>query len=346
MSSLTRHRTLSPTRTLGLIIMAAISLPALSQAIEEAAYEVLRRDGPIEIRDYAPQTLAEVVVEGSLESAGDRAFRPLFRYISGDNQPRSKIAMTAPVSQQRAPGQSLAMTAPVSQQAQGDRWAVSFMMPSGYTSENLPVPDNRSITLRDVPAQRMAAIRYSGFWSESRYLLHKAKLEAWIADNNLEVTGPPVWARYNAPYVPWFFRRNEVLIPIASPLTAPEQPSPGGLPEALLEKVWQLSALGDQPLATTDGQRPPHLTFSPDSNLASGYAGCNHFSGTYQYQAPDQLRFSNTASTLMACPDMETEAAFLRALQHTTTFRLTDSTTLDLIDAEGKPLARFEVQPR
>jgi hypothetical protein len=26
--------------------------------------------------------------------------------------------------------------------------------------------------------------------------------------------GEPVWARYDPPFMPWFLRRNEVLIPI------------------------------------------------------------------------------------------------------------------------------------
>jgi hypothetical protein len=42
------------------------------------------------------------------------------------------------------------------------------------------------------------------------------ELEAWIADNGFKVLGPPVWARYNPPFTPWFMRRNEILIPVDS----------------------------------------------------------------------------------------------------------------------------------
>ena len=69
------------------------------------------------------------------------------------------------------------------------------------------------MTLRHVPARTMAAIRYSGFWSEERYQAHLAKLEAWMAEQGYTATGNAEWARYNPPLMPWFLRRNEILIP-------------------------------------------------------------------------------------------------------------------------------------
>lgn len=184
-------------------------------AIEEAPYKVMKTGGKFEIREYAPHILAETVVEGSLEEAGSNAFRRLFRYISGDNRSRAKVAMTAPVSQEKA-GEKISMTAPVNQQRARDKWAVSFTMPASYTLETLPVPDDPQITLRPVPARRMAAVRYSGLWSEKKYLQNRSELEAWIREQGLTSAGDPVWARYNAPFTPWFLRRNEILIPLAA----------------------------------------------------------------------------------------------------------------------------------
>jgi hypothetical protein len=60
----------------------------------------------------------------------------------------------------------------------------------------------------------MAVVRYSGLWSEERYLEHKQALESWIRAKGLTVSGVPVWARYNPPFTPWFMRRNEILIPV------------------------------------------------------------------------------------------------------------------------------------
>lgn len=182
-------------------------------ATEEAEYKVAQTDKNIEVRDYAPHILAEIIIAGPLEDAGNQAFRPLFKYISGDNLKNEKVSMTAPVSQQAA-GEKIAMTAPVSQQASGDAWAVSFMMPASYTMESIPQPKNPLVKLRLVPAQRVAAIRYSGFWSEKSYQKHRAQLEEWMQKRGLTAAGDPVWARYNPPFTPWFMRRNEILIPL------------------------------------------------------------------------------------------------------------------------------------
>jgi len=192
-----------------LIIIGAID----AMAIEEAKYEVIKRDNNFEIRDYETHILAETVVEGNLEDAGSEAFKRLFRYISGDNRSGDKVAMTAPVSQQPT-GEEIKMTAPVGQQRLAESWAVSFMMPGSYTLETLPEPEDPKVTLRQVPARRMAAVRYSGFWSEKGYLRYKVELESWIDRMGLTIVGEPIWARYNPPFMPWFLRRNEILIPV------------------------------------------------------------------------------------------------------------------------------------
>ncbi len=186
--------------------------------VEQAKYTVVVQDGRFELRDYAPHVVAETVVAGEFEQAGNRAFSALFRYISGDNRSRSKLAMTAPVSQapraDRTGGEKIAMTAPVAQQAAGDRWAVSFTMPAAYSLETLPQPSDPRVVLRRVPARRVAAVRYSGTWSEKSYLRHKTELEAWVAQRGLRPAGDVVWARYNPPFAPWFVRRNEILVEV------------------------------------------------------------------------------------------------------------------------------------
>ena len=182
-------------------------------ATEEAKYSVAVQQDKLEVRDYEPSIVAEVIVDDSFEDASNAAFRTLFNYISGDNTGRSKIAMTAPVAQQPAP-QKIAMTAPVGQRKSEDGWAVSFMMPASYTMDTVPLPSDPRVALRAVPAYRAAAIRYSGTWSEKSYRKHLSRLQEWMAAENLEAAGEPVWARYDAPFVPWFMRRNEILIAI------------------------------------------------------------------------------------------------------------------------------------
>lgn len=183
-------------------------------AVEEAEYRVVTEDGDFEVREYAPAIIAEVVVDEDFEDAGSSAFRALFKYIDGNNQNQSDIAMTAPVSQQKQ-SVKIDMTSPVGQSQTAEGWAVSFMMPASFTMDTIPEPLDPAVTIREVPAHRAASISYSGTWSEERYAEHLQTLKAWLQENKLEVTGEPVWARYNAPFTPWFMRRNEILIPVA-----------------------------------------------------------------------------------------------------------------------------------
>jgi hypothetical protein len=99
-----------------LILTTALALLITEQliAVEEAAYTVIRQDGDIEIREYDAAIVAETVVDGEFEDAGNGAFRKLFKYIDGDNQSQGKIAMTAPVSQEKR-SEKIAMTSPVGQ---------------------------------------------------------------------------------------------------------------------------------------------------------------------------------------------------------------------------------------
>lgn len=198
-----------------IVMSIALLLAGVEAAMgaEEAKYEVVKQEGKFEIREYAPHVLAETVVAGALEDAGSMAFKRLFRYISGDNRSGDTVAMTAPVSQAPA-GEKIEMTAPVGQRRSDAGWAVSFMMPSAYTLESLPKPSDPKISLRQVPARRMAVVRYSGFWSEKGYLKHKSELVVWIRKLGLTIAGEPVWARYDPPFMPWFMRRNEVMFPI------------------------------------------------------------------------------------------------------------------------------------
>ena len=125
--------------------------------------------------------------------------------------------MTAPVAVSSS--EKIAMTAPVSMHRQGKSYRITFMMPSKYTLETLPEPVNPEVTLREVPAGVVAAIRYSGRWSQQRYEDHRAKLETWIAERGWQSASEPVLARYDPPFKPWFLRRNEVLIPLSEEIS-------------------------------------------------------------------------------------------------------------------------------
>ncbi|MBN8649776.1 MAG: heme-binding protein [Caulobacterales bacterium] len=83
-------------------------------AIAEPIYFVEHKLGAFEIRNYSPYLVAEVSVSGTRDAAINKGFRILASYIFGENHNKSKIAMTAPVSQTENTRQKIAMTAPVS----------------------------------------------------------------------------------------------------------------------------------------------------------------------------------------------------------------------------------------
>ena len=200
---------------LAVVVIALLGADS-AMAIEEAEYTVVLKEERFELRKYKPHILAETIVDGDFEEAGDEAFGRLFKYISGNNKSRQRVEMTSPVGQ-AATSQKIDMTSPVGQKEENGGWAVSFMMPASFTLETLPEPKDPNVILRQVPARHIAAVRYSGFWSEKGYLRNKAKWEAWIKKMGLSTVGEPIWARYNPPFMPWFLRRNEILVPVGDP---------------------------------------------------------------------------------------------------------------------------------
>jgi len=188
-------------------------------ATEEPKYRVEKDYGEFEIRLYAPVIVAETEVAGEFGKVSNEGFRRLAGYIFGGNDGGRKIAMTAPVGTEPAPekttGAKIAMTAPVGAEPKGDGWIVSFTMPSRWTMKSLPVPDDERIRLREVPGRRVAAVRFSGTWGAAKFEAVAARLREQIQAKGLvPADDPPVYARYDPPWTPWFLRRNEVLVPL------------------------------------------------------------------------------------------------------------------------------------
>jgi hypothetical protein len=204
---------MTPRFSILLVLGALLAASPNAMAIEKPSYRVVERRGDFELREYAPYLVAETVVGGSREEAGNAGFRILAGYIFGKNRGEKKIAMTAPVTQ--AEPAKIAMTAPVTQAGQEGRWIIQFMMPSAFTLETLPEPLDPAISFRVVPARRVAAHTYSGTWSASRYDEHLATLRAALASAGLTAVGEPTWARYDPPFMPWFLRTNEILVELA-----------------------------------------------------------------------------------------------------------------------------------
>ena len=175
---------------------------SMAQGVSEPPYTLVKNEPPFEVRDYGVLTVAETVIDGDFDVAGSLGFRRVAGYIFGKNQ--------------NAKGESekIAMTAPVTMEAQNQQWRMHFVMPQGMALSSLPKPVDASVQLRELPAQRMAAVRFSGLTTAASIERQTQLLKDWLARNNLEFEDRPQLARYNDPFtLPWN-RRNEILIPL------------------------------------------------------------------------------------------------------------------------------------
>jgi len=184
-------------------------------ATEEPSYTVIEQSGDFELRRYSPMIVAETQVSGPMDAASSAGFRLIADYIFGNNTSRAggneKISMTAPVTMEPKP-EKISMTVPVSMEQTGEQWRVHFVMPSQYTLDSLPTPNNSAVSLREVPASNYAVIRFSGLVSEEKRAEKAAELMTWIDSKGIKPVGEPKLARYNPPWTLPFLRRNEVMV--------------------------------------------------------------------------------------------------------------------------------------
>lgn len=204
--------------TLSMVALLALvwTQRELLSDVDEPRHTVVQQDGPVEIRQYQSVVAAETIVRSTgRREATNRAFAPLFGYISGENTAQATIAMTAPVAT-GAGGERIAMTAPVTQAQDPDGWRVRFFLPPSYTLNTAPVPTNPAVELIEVPARRVVAIRFSGWASEAALDEQLDRLQTFVLENGLTPAGEPVLAQYNSPFVLPLLRRNEFLWPLES----------------------------------------------------------------------------------------------------------------------------------
>ena len=170
-------------------------------AIEEPVYQVEKswEAEQIEIRAYAPRVMA---VTG-MDEDSDSGFRVLAGYIFGGNAEEQKIAMTAPVQQSMAGEKEMA-----------------FMMPAEYALEDLPEPEDQRVSFREAPAYTAAVIQFSGWASAEKADENWQQLRRFLIAEDIDITGEPTLNQYNPPWTLPFMRRNEIIVPVAFPLSA------------------------------------------------------------------------------------------------------------------------------
>lgn len=156
------------------------------RGIEEPKYKVIEKREGYEIREYTSYIVAEVEVEGDMRTALNSGFRQLAGYIFGGNTSKTSIAMTAPVMDTEKVSESIKMTVPVMDTlSNSGKHIVAFTMPSMYSLETLPKPDNTNIRFRVVDKSRRAVLRYSWHATESRVQEKKQLLLKYLVQDSI-----------------------------------------------------------------------------------------------------------------------------------------------------------------
>ena len=166
--------------------------------VETIKYEIIREIGKVEIRSYPKIILARV------EDSSD-AFNLLYRFITGENRQKTKVKMTSPVVSQQ-----VEMTSPVLSEI----GTMAFVMPKEYTLETTPEPSNSHVKIVEIPPRLIAALCFSGGWSEAHFEKETQELLNALSEAKIKIVGNVFTMLYNPPFIPGFLRRNEVAVEV------------------------------------------------------------------------------------------------------------------------------------
>ena len=186
-------------------ILASLTASVPAMSYEEPEYSIIKKTDVYEVRQYKKRTVAEVTY-----GEEDSGFRVLFDYISGANKGSKEVEMTIPVTQSK----KIDMTVPVTQSASDGEMSMRFFLPTQYSKQNAPAPNDERVKIIDLPEEYFAVISYSGFASDSNFEEHHTKLALALEKDGVFINGPPIKATYNSPFTPPFLRRNEAMYPL------------------------------------------------------------------------------------------------------------------------------------
>lgn len=166
----------------------------LSMGIEEVDYVLLDELGnDVQVRQYDNLTVVSILSDDT-----SSAFSALARYISGNNEQKVRIDMTAPVISYN----------------KGNAVNMSFVLPEEYNSGDVPVPQNTNINVERLSSRKVATMTFSGYVSDSIYEEHREELSQILDEYDIKTKGEYFLMRYNPPWVPPTLMRNEVAIEV------------------------------------------------------------------------------------------------------------------------------------
>jgi hypothetical protein len=180
------------------VVAAALVLAgwkATRAGYESATFTVVRSRGKFEVRNYPTLTVVETPMTSG-GSAADGGFNRLFRFITGGNDTKQKIAMTTPVFMSGG----------------GTNASMAFVMPAKLKTADVPKPKDEQLRVRELEAGRFAVLRYSGRRNADNEARSLERLRAWMKAGGLKELSPPIYGYFDPPWTPGFLRRNEVML--------------------------------------------------------------------------------------------------------------------------------------
>ena len=199
-------------KTITVLSFASCSIFGIRSEYKEVDYKALADIGDIEIRNYS----SRVVVEIDNAKNRNEAFFSLFDYISGENRIEKSIEMTAPVEMAEKTSEKISMTAPVElkENSESSTVMMRFFLPKSFTLENTPKPTNKNLTVKELPSQTFAVLRYYGSSSNEKFLEKKNELVSILENSKWKVIGPVSFMGYDPPFTIPFLKRNEAIVPV------------------------------------------------------------------------------------------------------------------------------------
>jgi hypothetical protein len=174
---------------LHLIFYLCLALaPIIGSAYEQA---FAKTDvGEFEVKALPAARLIASQTDSAYFNDDNRLFRPLFRYIS-----ERDVAMTTPVEAEINPG------------------VMYFYIGANVSSDVLDATKN--VSVHELPERLVASLGVRGGYKERNFNKAAAKLSAWLLKNPAyEAIGEARGIFWNGPFIPGFFKRFEVHIPV------------------------------------------------------------------------------------------------------------------------------------